>query len=296
MSKKLLHTVLIEKLVPDGFGLGRLPEGIVVLVRYVLPGEKVLVHELKRKKQFIYGKLVEILESSPDRIEPPCPLFRICGGCDLQHTCYGSQLRLKTEMLIENLRRPAVKGTKLNVNAIEPPVGSPEEFGYRQRIRLHVDESGRFGFYHADSHVLVPVSICLLAHPKLNKVLGQLDDEANFSELLKHSASIELLYNPAHDDVIIFLDFKRKPRPMDRAHARQVQENIKAVSLVVMQVSDHGIFTPQNEHCLPSPPHLSLALPPDIVGTSLSLSWEAGGFCQVNLQQNFKLINWYMTW
>jgi 23S rRNA (uracil1939-C5)-methyltransferase len=290
MSQKLLHTVLIEKLIPGGFGLGRLEEGIVVMVRYVLPGEKVLVQESKCKKQFIHGELAEILESSPDRIEPPCPLFSRCGGCDLQHTHYDNQLRLKTAMLIESLSRTAEKKTKLNVNNIGSPVGSPAEFGYRQRIRLHVDDMGRFGFYHPDSHVLVTVTRCLLAHPKLNEVLGQLDTIPDLDELLIQSNSIELLYNPAQDDVIMVLDFKRKPRPRDRAHARLAMECIADISQVIMQASGHGVFAPQNEHCLPKPPHLSQILPPEIVGTSLSLTWEAGGFCQINLQQNFNLI------
>jgi 23S rRNA (uracil1939-C5)-methyltransferase len=290
MSNTLIHTVLIEKLVPGGLGLGRLLEGIVVMVRYVLPGEKVLVRELHRKKQFIHGELVKVLEPSPDRIIPPCPLFSRCGGCDLQHTGYDTQIRLKTAMLVENLQRTAGANIRQTEDIIDRPIGSPEEFSYRQRIRLQVDESGRVGFYHADSHVLVPVAHCMLAHPKLNEVLKQLDSAVNFPELLKQSVSIELLYNPAQDDVVLLLDFKRKPRPRDRAHARQMQESIKAVSLVVMQVSDHGIFVPQKEHCLPKPPHLSQALPPDIVGSSLSLSWEAGGFCQVNLLQNFNLI------
>ena len=68
MSKKDLHTLLIEKLVPGGLGLGRLEEGIVVLVRYVLPGEKVLVREVDRKKDYISATLKKVLSPSPDRI------------------------------------------------------------------------------------------------------------------------------------------------------------------------------------------------------------------------------------
>ena len=295
MSKKLLHTVLIEKLVPGGLGLGRLPEGIVVMVRYVLPGEQVLVRESHRKKQFIFGELAEILAPSPDRIDPPCPLFSRCGGCDLQHTGYDIQLRLKKEMLMDSLQRTAGDTIQQSIDIIDQPVGSPAKFGYRQRIRLHIDDRGQFGFYHPDSHTLVPVTQCLLAHPKLNEVLEQLDGAPGFPELLKLSDSIELLYNPERDDVMLFLHFKRKPRPNDRAHARRVQESIQAVSLVVMQVSGHGFFVAQNESCLSSPPLLAQTLPPDIAGASLSLTWEAGGFCQVNLAQNHNLIKLVLT-
>ncbi|MBE9520673.1 MAG: class I SAM-dependent RNA methyltransferase [Proteobacteria bacterium] len=286
---------MIEKLVPGGLGLGRLPEGIVVMVRYVLPGEQVLVRESHRKKQFIFGELAEILAPSPDRIDPPCPLFSRCGGCDLQHTGYDIQLRLKKEMLMDSLQRTAGDTIQQSIDIIDQPVGSPAKFGYRQRIRLHIDDRGQFGFYHPDSHNLVPVTQCLLAHPKLNEVLEQLDGAPGFPELLKLSDSIELLYNPERDDVILFLHFKRKPRPNDRAHARRVQESIQAVSLVVMQVSGHGFFVAQNESCLSSPPLLAQTLPPDIAGASLSLTWEAGGFCQVNLAQNHNLIKLVLT-
>jgi len=290
MSKKLLHSVLIEKLVPGGFGLGRLTEGIVVMVRYVLPGEKVLVRESHRKKNFIHAELAEVLEPAPDRIEPPCPLFSQCGGCDLQHTNYRNQLRLKTAMLVDNLQRAALKTSSQIVNSIDPPIDSPETFGYRQRIRLHADEMGRLGFYHHDSHTLVPTCQCLLAHPKLNEVLGQFDAVPGFADLLRQSLAIELLFNPAEDEVILLLDYSRKPRPKDRLHAKQVQEAIQGVSLVVMQVSGHGFFVPQHETCLSTPPLLAQTLPADITGTSLSLTWEAGGFCQVNLKQNHNLI------
>jgi 23S rRNA (uracil1939-C5)-methyltransferase len=99
MGSKTLHTVLIEKLVPGGLGLGRLAGGMVVLVRYVLPGERVVVRERKRKKDFISATLNEILTPSPDRINPPCPLYGHCGGCDLQHATYNAQILLKKEIL-----------------------------------------------------------------------------------------------------------------------------------------------------------------------------------------------------
>ena len=105
MAKKNLHTVLIEKMVEGGFGLGRLDGGIVVLVRSVLPGETVVVRETGRKKNFIAATLAEILSPSPDRVAPPCPLYGSCGGCDLQHAAYACQLRLKKAVLADTLAR-----------------------------------------------------------------------------------------------------------------------------------------------------------------------------------------------
>ena len=107
MNSKNLHTVLIEKLVPGGLGLGRLTGGMVVLVGYVLPSERVVVREVIRKKDFISARLEEILTPSPDRTNPPCSLYGRCGGCDLQHATYNAQVLLKKEILTESLQRAA---------------------------------------------------------------------------------------------------------------------------------------------------------------------------------------------
>ena len=107
MPGKNLHTLRIEKLVPGGLGLGRLGDGIIVLVRYVLPGEEVLVQETGRKKDYISAILKQVLSPSPDRIETPCPIYGLCGGCDLQHAGPEAQIHLKKAILTDNLQRAA---------------------------------------------------------------------------------------------------------------------------------------------------------------------------------------------
>ena len=117
MLEKNLHTLLIEKLVPGGYGLGRLDEGIVVLVRNVLPGEKVVVREVSRKKDYITAILREVLSPSPDRIEPPCPIYGLCGGCDLQHAGSDAQIRLKKAILTDSLQQDVTEGFGVPVQA-----------------------------------------------------------------------------------------------------------------------------------------------------------------------------------
>jgi 23S rRNA (uracil1939-C5)-methyltransferase len=285
-----VHTAMIDKLVPGGFGLGRLEQGIVVMVRHVLPGEKVVVREAKRKKQYIHAELLDILEESPHRIKPPCPLYGRCGGCDMQHTGYEEQLNLKLAMLIESLQRSGGDGFPEAAGIVDPPLGSPEKFGYRQRIRLHVNTMGEFGFYQSDSHSLEQISHCLLAKPRINEVLEQLTNNSDLLELLQHSTEVELLHNPAGDDVVMLVHFIRKPRPADRSHAVRIKEQIKELSELVLQVSGHGFYDPQTGRYLEVPPFLSQLLPSNIGDTNLKLTWEAGGFCQVNLEQNNQLI------
>lgn len=157
-------TLIIEKLVPGGDGLAR-HDGKVVFVPAVLPGEKVRARILEAKKDFARASLVEILEASPMRIEPPCPVAGRCGGCDWQHIDYAEQLRQKVAMTADALRRTG--GLEFPGLAIEP--GKP--LRYRNRAQIHRDPGGRAGFLAKASHDIVPVTSCPVAHPALDTLL-----------------------------------------------------------------------------------------------------------------------------
>ncbi|MFB6367079.1 23S rRNA (uracil(1939)-C(5))-methyltransferase RlmD, partial [Paenibacillus elgii] len=88
----------------DGEGVGRV-NGFTLFIQGALPGEKVRAKVLKVKKQYGYAKLLEIIEASPDRIDAPCPIYKQCGGCQLQHLSYDAQLRWKRQLVIDNLER-----------------------------------------------------------------------------------------------------------------------------------------------------------------------------------------------
>src|SRR4051812_11787442 len=96
--------VTVEKLVFGGDGLARL-DGRVVLAPFVLPGERVRAASEQEKPGLVRARTLEILESSAERVEAPCPYFGRCGGCHYQHTGYENQLAAKRAILIEELRR-----------------------------------------------------------------------------------------------------------------------------------------------------------------------------------------------
>ena len=79
------HTINIEKIVHGGLGLGRLESGIVTLTPFVAPGEKVVIRELQKHRGYSVSEPVTILEPSPELVEPQCPWYFHCGGCNLQH-------------------------------------------------------------------------------------------------------------------------------------------------------------------------------------------------------------------
>lgn len=104
VAKNEEYIVEIIGLTHDGEGVGR-ANGFTLFVHGALPGEKARVHVMKVKKQYGYAKLLELIETSPDRVSAPCEIYKQCGGCQLQHMSYEAQLRWKRQHVIDNLVR-----------------------------------------------------------------------------------------------------------------------------------------------------------------------------------------------
>ncbi len=166
-------SILIEKLVDGGAGLGRC-EGRVVFVHGVCPGERVRARITTVKKSYVEAEMESVDQPSPDRIPPPCPVFEECGGCQWQQLDYPAQLRAKVEILRENLRRIG----KIDAPDLLPPIPSPHAFEYRTRIQLKTDftkDRTIIGFYEEKTHRIVPIEACLIAHPVLNRAVAALN-------------------------------------------------------------------------------------------------------------------------
>ena len=104
----------------------------VVMVPFSLPGERVRARVFRNQKNFSEADLVEVLVASPDRVEPRCAVFGQCGGCQYQHLNYEGQLTWKRQQVVELLEHLA--GIS---HAVNPVIGSPEQFGYRSKITPH---------------------------------------------------------------------------------------------------------------------------------------------------------------
>lgn len=150
----------IDRLSYGPAGLGRV-NGKVVFVPETVPGEEVEVEIDEEKKGYARGHLVRVIRPSPHRRTPPCRYVHQCGGCSWQHIAYEEQLKAKEELVREQLRR--IGG--LNDIPLLPIIASPQEWQYRQRIRLRVDDLARVGFSPFRSHSLVEIDSCLIAWP-----------------------------------------------------------------------------------------------------------------------------------
>jgi 23S rRNA (uracil1939-C5)-methyltransferase len=176
--------VKIEKLVYGGEGLAHAGDS-AVFVPFVLPGEEVDIEALERKKKFIRGRLDRVLIPSPERIEPDCRHFGVCGGCNYQHIPCDRQLRYKEEILRETLRRLG----RLDWNHPITLHPSPP-WRYRNRaqwkIRSTAEKDGAFrklpandaqlaiGYFRGGTSTLCPVETCPILSPELESALASL--------------------------------------------------------------------------------------------------------------------------
>ncbi len=158
--------LLIERLGIYGEGVGR-AEGLTLFVEGALPGERVRVELYEKRSTFARGRMVTRLTSSPDRVEPVCPLFGRCGGCQLMHLSYEGQLAMKRQRVVDALERIG----KFTSPVVAPCQPSPSPLAYRNKIQMPVVK-GRLGLYARGSHQLVEVERCFIHCDLGERVLG----------------------------------------------------------------------------------------------------------------------------
>ena len=183
------HDIHIDKWVYGGEGLGRI-DGRVVLVPSVLPGETARIDA----DADVHARLVEVVTPAPERVQAPCPLFTICGGCHYQHAPYEYQLARKVEILREQLQRVGKIKFEGEIDVISGP-----PLGYRNRAQFHVVNEkgqGKIGYLAARSHELVPVDgECPVSSPRLNLALADIRDKLGDPRFPRFVQSLELFTN-----------------------------------------------------------------------------------------------------
>ncbi len=241
MNTKTIH---ITKIVNGGYGLSRLSTGQVTLVRYVLPDEHVIITTEDVKKNHLFGKVQQILPGHPGRITAPCKYYGQCGGCNLQHGNYDTQLAIKKGILEDLLTRQNEEALRNTLHLPAAPIPSPSVFGYRQRIRLQVGPRGVLGFHRYHSHEVIRIDICLLAGESINKTLAALQNHEDGHRLSELSTEVELQQNPQTGKTVCIFYISRKVRPADIQSAKILCRDVEEVERIFFAGSDFPITGP----------------------------------------------------
>ena len=152
----------------------RLPDGRVAFVPFVAAGETVRVEIVREHRSYVEARLVAVVEPSSRRVPPPCPYYGRCGGCSYQHLDAAEQRDTKRAQVAGTLRRV---GRFEDAPEVRPTVASPREYGYRNRITVHVRE-GTVGFFaHGVAGTgrgeLIDIARCPIAEDGVNDALAR---------------------------------------------------------------------------------------------------------------------------
>lgn len=169
--------VVFEDLTHDGAGVAKV-DGYPLFVPNGLPGEKAKIKVIKVNKGYGFGRLMEITEESPYRVEALCPIYKECGGCQLQHMSYEGQLMAKGKQVKDVLQRIG----KLEDVKVHPVLGMKDPWRYRNKAQVPIGEheGGLIGgFYQQRSHQIIDMQACLIQQEKNDDVIKRVKEICN---------------------------------------------------------------------------------------------------------------------
>ena len=188
--------VEIERILPGGMGLAH-ANGKTVFVSLAAPGDRVRVRVEREQGNVLFASIEEILAPSPLRIEPPCPYFGRCGGCDFQQLTYESQLVAKAEIIRDCLHRIARLENVPEI-VVTP---SPNDWRYRMRAMWQIDQDERtIGYYERGSRRVCDVADCAVLQPELQRQL----EAVRATEWQQFPPGLKHLDVVAGDDAVSF--------------------------------------------------------------------------------------------
>jgi 23S rRNA (uracil1939-C5)-methyltransferase len=168
---------ILESLSPAYGGYSIARDEKVILIKGAIPGEVVDVEIQEKKRDYSVGFVVNVVESSADRVAPPCPVFGRCGGCQLQYIRYERQVAMKDEVLRDTLAR---------LGKIETDLGAPlrgSNWHYRQKAQFKVSKTGEIGFFRESSRDVITFEGCPLMNDDINALLRRIKEKCSVGKL-----------------------------------------------------------------------------------------------------------------
>ncbi|WP_137791399.1 23S rRNA (uracil(1939)-C(5))-methyltransferase RlmD [Bacillus sp. E(2018)] len=244
VHKNESYEVDIVDLTHEGAGVARV-NGFTLFVPNTLPGERAKIKVVGVKKGFGFGRLEELIEESPERVEPPCPIYKWCGGCQLQHLSYEGQLQYKHKLVEDVLTRIG----KLEDVPVLPTLGMGEEpWRYRNKAQVPVGErNGRIitGFYQKRSHEIVEMDSCIItgdtnddAVQAVKEIVNQYNvsayNEEKHKGILRH---IIARYGKTTGDLMIVLVTNGSELPQRKKIVEDIRKALPEIKSIVQNVN-----------------------------------------------------------
>lgn len=267
----------IDSLSHDGRGVTRIDDK-ATFIQGGLPDEDVRFRYLQRKRSHDEGLVTSVSNPSPQRVQPQCEHYSICGGCSLQHMRAEAQIEAKQGILMENLQHIG----KVEAESILPPLTNDRPWGYRRKARLGVKwvpKKGKVlvGFRERGSSFVADLSHCHVLHPRVGELLPQLSELIESLSIRDRLPQIEM----AMDDERCVLIFRilEPLTPDDEQSLREFGQQHNIVPY--LQPGGPNTVAPLDDGVV-----LSYALPDE----GLELGFLPGDFTQVNTEINRKMI------
>jgi 23S rRNA (uracil1939-C5)-methyltransferase len=269
MVKKV--QVPIESVAFKGYGVARI-HGKVVFVPHTVTGDEAWIEITDEKKKYSMARLVEIIKPSPWRVNPPCPYFGSCGGCQWQHIDYSTQGELKKEILRDVLKR---LGRLKEIPTIRV-VLSPKPYDYRIRIQLKV-RGKAIGYYQERTHQIVQIDRCPISHPLVNQIIQELREEL---AALSRMEEIEINVSPEEGRGVILIHPHSYDQRIEHSMKKFLQSHPILRGIALSRKGGSNVF---------GDPVLNFTIPLS-QERNLTLRISPGSFSQVNPEQNQTLI------
>lgn len=231
----------IQSLSHGGAAVARLEDGRVVFVTGACPGDVVEAEITAEHARHAEARVVEVVEPSSDRVEPPCPYFGECGGCQWQHVAYERQLAEKRQIVVESLQR--IGG--LDASAlVRETVRSPEQYGYRNKVELlaHTGPRGLdLGYARASTHDIINIDSCLLLPRRLSKAPRAIRGALRYLAGEQDLGITRVALRAAHNTRDVEIGVWTTPGPFPRALAETTLAGaLKATGVVRVIVKDRA--------------------------------------------------------
>lgn len=244
----------------EGEGIAKIDDTYPVFIEGALKGETVKVRIVKTKKNFAYGKLLEVIETSKDRCEPQCKVYKRCGGCRIQHASYKEQLNFKWERVKDCISKIG----KLDSSIVKYPLGMKEPWRYRNKVQLPiglVNGELKIGFFAPRTHEIIDMESCLIQDEIADKVVSftrqwikeynikpyNLDGEYDEKGILRH---IMIRRGFTTNEVMVVIVTNGDKLPYKEEFVDLMVNNIQGIKSIIQNVNSKKTNVILGEKCI----------------------------------------------